>query len=240
MIDPNRPKSTVEEIRRRFDNEVDRFSSLETGQAATMDAPLVMQMICTAAAGTTPKAKRLLDVGCGAGNYSLKLLQSLPRLNVTLLDLSGAMLDRATERVSAATDGGVRAIQSDIREIDLGMESFDIILASAVLHHLRDDSEWENVFRKFHQCLTPGGSLWISDLVDHGLPAVSALMVGRYGKFLEDLRGAEYRQTVFDYVLREDTPKPLMFQIDLLRKVGFRSVEILHKNSVFAAFGALK
>ncbi len=29
-----------------------------------------------------------------------------------------------------------------------------------------------------------------------------------------------------------------MYQLDLLRKVGFRQVEILRKTSVFAAFGA--
>ena len=44
--------------------------------------------------------RRLLDVGCGAGNYSLKLLTLLPNLEVTLVDLSRPMLDRAVERVS--------------------------------------------------------------------------------------------------------------------------------------------
>jgi hypothetical protein len=29
-----------------------------------------------------------------------------------------------------------------------------------------------------------------------------------------------------------------MYQLDLLRKVGFRQVEVLHKTSVFSAFGA--
>src|SRR5687767_3928615 len=33
-------KSTVEEIRQRFDADVERFSTLETGQSATVDAPL--------------------------------------------------------------------------------------------------------------------------------------------------------------------------------------------------------
>ena len=31
-----------------------------------------------------------------------------------------------------------------------------------------------------------------------------------------------------------------MFQLDLLRSVGFGSVEVLHKNICFAAFGAMK
>ncbi len=32
-------KSTVDEIRMGFDGDVERFSSLETGQSATIDAP---------------------------------------------------------------------------------------------------------------------------------------------------------------------------------------------------------
>jgi glycerol uptake facilitator-like aquaporin len=34
-------KSTVDEIRQRFDADVERFSNLDTGQSATVDAPLV-------------------------------------------------------------------------------------------------------------------------------------------------------------------------------------------------------
>ena len=38
----------------------------------------------------------------------------------------------------------------------------------------------------------------------------------------------------------EDSPRPVTFQMDLLRQVGFHHVELLHKNACFAAFGALK
>jgi tRNA (cmo5U34)-methyltransferase len=41
-------------------------------------------------------------------------------------------------------------------------------------------------------------------------------------------------------VEREDTPRPLVFQLDLLRRVGFTDVDVLHKNGCFAAFGAVK
>src|SRR6266852_2630151 len=112
-------KSTVDEIRQRFDKDVERFSNLETGQSATVDAPLAMSLIAEAAAATTPHARHLLDVGCGAGNYSLKLLERLPNLDVTLIDLSKPMLERATERIKQATTGTVTTIQGDIREIGL-------------------------------------------------------------------------------------------------------------------------
>src|SRR5271155_3250306 len=101
-------KSTVEEIRQRFDADVERFSNLETGQSATVDAPLAMALVAQAAAATTPSARHVLDVGCGAGNYTLKLLEGLPNLDVTLIDLSQPMLDRVTERVRQATTGRIK------------------------------------------------------------------------------------------------------------------------------------
>src|SRR5580704_16429583 len=71
-------KSSIEEIRDRFDRDVDRFSNLETGQTATIDAALVLDLIARSAAAATPAARAMLDIGCGAGNFTLKLLERLP------------------------------------------------------------------------------------------------------------------------------------------------------------------
>src|SRR3954453_14687179 len=122
-------KSTVDEIRQRFDADVERFSNLDTGQSATVDAPLAMAMVARAAAATTPHARHVLDVGCGAGNYSLKLLEQLPNLAATPSDRGRPMLDRATERVGRATTGSVTPRRGDIREVALPDQGFDIVLA---------------------------------------------------------------------------------------------------------------
>ena len=66
------------------------------------------------------------------------------------------------------------------------------------------------------------------------------MMWRRYGEYLSRLKDDAYRDHVFAYVEREDSPRDVMFQIDALRQVGFTHVELLHKNSVFAAFGARK
>ena len=54
-------KSTVAEIRARFDAEVERFSDLETGQLAAMDSPLHLELLTQAAVGVTPDARAVLD-----------------------------------------------------------------------------------------------------------------------------------------------------------------------------------
>ena len=241
MPTPISNKSTLQQIRERFDHDVERFSVLETGQSATIDAPLAMELITQAAAQATPRIERVLDIGCGAGNNTLKFRQSLGRdFSVDLLDISQPMLERAGQRVAAANAGRVQLIHCDFRTADLKSETYDVVLAAAVLHHLRDDNDWRKAFEKLFHIIAPGGSVWITDFVSHESADVQRLMWDRYGDYLVSLGGQAYRDKVFAYVDREDSPRPVTYQLDLLRSVGFGSVDILHKNSCFAAFGAIK
>ena len=150
------------------------------------------------------------------------------------------MLARAQERLAAAGCRKCTVLQGDIREIDLGQDTFDIILAAAVLHHLRTDAEWEAVFRKFHDALSPGGSLWIFDLVRGASDELHALTWRRYGEYLSQFKSERYRDEVFAYVEKEDTPRPLAYQLDVMRRLGFEKIDVLHKNVCFAAFGGIK
>ena len=240
MTNDYQHKSSVEDIRKRFDADVERFSNLETGQTATVDAVLVLELIAQAAGKLVPQAHRLLDIGCGAGNYPLKLLQVIPDLDVSLVDLSGPMLARAAERIRPSTHGQIEIYQADIRELELGEGRFDLIAAAQVFHHLRGDDEWKLIFEKCFRALRPGGVLFISDLIDHAAAGVQELMRRRWGEYLVNFRDEAYRDHVFAYIEREDTPRPLYFQLNLLSSVGFRLVDVLHKSSCFAAIYAVK
>ncbi|MEM6365434.1 MAG: class I SAM-dependent methyltransferase [Planctomycetota bacterium] len=234
-------KSSVDEIRQRFDGDVERFSNLDTGQVATVDAPLAMELITKAAIASTPNMQRVLDVGCGAGNNTLKLQQLLDgHFHADLLDLSQPMLLRAKQRIRDAGITEITPWHGDFRVLALPETAYDVILAAAVLHHLRDDAEWESAFSKCFRCLKPGGSIWITDLVWHETSAIQSLAWQRYGEYLVAHGGEAYRDQVFAYIDQEDSPRPVTYQLELLRRVGFESVELLHKNSCFAAFGAIK
>ena len=240
MKTPLEEKATIKEIEERFNNDVARFSNLETGQQAIIDAPLMMNLLAQAAAKTAPHAKRLLDIGCGAGNNTIKLLRILDGLDCDLLDLSLPMLEKARERISKEKSGEIRLLQGDVREIELGTERYDIVLAAAVLHHLRDETDWEFVFKKIYKAIRLNGSLWISDLVFHDLPPIQEFMWERYKEYLESLGGKDYRTTVFTYIDREDSPRSLTYQLALMKKIGLEKIEVLHKSSCFAAFGGVK
>lgn len=233
-------KSTPAEIRERFDNDVERFSNLETGQKATIDASLQMDLITSSASYVNKNARKILDIGCGAGNYTIKTLEKLPNLDCTLVDLSLPMLNRAVERITPLTNGQITTLQGDIREIDIGTDQFDIVISAAVLHHLRETSEWKSVFSKIYESLKPGGSFWIFDLLSQEDERIEKMNVTRYGNYLKKEGGQSYMENVFDYIEKEDSPRTMNFQLDLMREVGFKKIEILHKNSVFGSFGAIK
>jgi tRNA (cmo5U34)-methyltransferase len=241
MKTPLDRKSTTAKIRERFDKDVERFANLETGQTATIDAPLAMELITQAAISATPSIKRTLDIGCGAGNNTIKLRREYGRdFDCDLCELSEPMLQKARERLSCETKGAIRVFHNDIRDLPLPEGGYDVILAAAVLHHLRAYEDWEKTFRKMFSLLRPGGSLWITDMVSHESDAVHDLMWSRYANYLIEQGGAEYQQQVFAYIDEEDSPRPVTFQLDLMRTVGFEDVDILHKNSCFAAFGGRK
>ncbi|MCR9198396.1 MAG: class I SAM-dependent methyltransferase [Planctomycetaceae bacterium] len=241
MTTPLEDKSTVAEIRQRFDHDVERFSNLESGQTATIDAPLAMELITQAAVAARSPIDRVLDIGCGAGNNTLRLRQVCESdFDVDLVDLSQPMLDRASSRIKEINGGNVRALAADFRDVDLAEQSYDVVVAAAVLHHLRDDADWEAAFQKVYRLLKPGGSFWVTDLVSHESVAIQELMWQRYGDYLTQLNGKDYRDTVFAYIDREDSPRPVTWQLDLLRRVGFESVDLLHKNACFAAFGGVR
>lgn len=240
MTTPLEQKSSVDDIKRRFDHDVERFSNIETGQTATVDAPLAMELIAQAAFHSTKKIRKVLDIGCGAGNNTIKLSQYVSPFDCDLVDLSLPMLEKAHDRVLKVNTGNITIFQGDFRAIDLPEQGYDVIMAAAVLHHLRDEQDWESAFKKIYRLVAPGGSVWITDLVSHETKPVQSLMWERYGEYLYSVGGETYKEKVFEYIDKEDSPRPVTYQMDLLRKAGFNHVELLHKHSCFAAFGAIK
>ena len=233
-------KSTTAEIRARFDQDVERFSCLETGQQATIDAALVLDLVAQTSALHLRPYDTVLDIGCGAGNFTLRILQETNPLQCHLADLSQLMLARAEERIRDFGVVSVQTYQADFRTLAFADSSFDCILAGAVLHHLRKEEDWKSAFQRLHEWLKPGGRIYVSDLIFFDLPDAQQVMWKRYGEYLESLGGKEYRSKVFDYIDKEDSPRSLPFQLDLLKSTGFTKYDVLHRNSVFACYFGVK
>jgi tRNA (cmo5U34)-methyltransferase len=233
-------KSSPEEIRQKFNSLVDRYSDSKTGQNTAVDSVLIADIIARVAASVNSEATDILDIGCGAGNYAVKIASCFQNVNVTLVDLSEKMLEKAAERLIQITNGKIDLVWGDIREIHLTQDHYDIAVAATSLHHLRDETEWAMVFKNVYRSLKPGGSFWISDLIKHDNERIHKIFWDDYGRFLLKRGGIKLKDWVFEQIKIEDSPSSLYFQTELLKKAGFSYVDVLHKNMVFAAFGGIK
>ena len=211
-------KRTVAEIGSYFNGEVERFSDLSKGQASIKDARLMMDLLAEAASVLVPETRNILDIGCGAGNQTLNLLRVFPNADCTLLDISPAMLNRAEERVGSAASEKVDRVEGDIRTAELPEAKFDIAVAAVVLHHLRDEADWKRTFAKLHSLLRPGGILLVSDLIRHENPKIEALFKVRQEIFLREALGDAEAERIMQSIAESDTPSPLEFQFECLRK----------------------
>jgi SAM-dependent methyltransferase len=104
-----------------------------------------------------PETSRILDLGCGTGYTTLKLLAR--GFAVTGVDLSREMVAGLQERVADSDAERLRLEVSDVESF-LNNEStmYDAVVASALLHHLYD---YEKVIQKIAARLVPGGRLLI-------------------------------------------------------------------------------
>ncbi len=99
----------------------------------------------------------VLDLGCGSGRDTERLLDALPRGRVVAVDGSLQMLERLRERLGDA-DGRLQTLHRDLRQpFDL-RGPFDAVISVATLHWLPDH---RHVFDELARVLGPGGRIVI-------------------------------------------------------------------------------
>ncbi|MEU8359582.1 class I SAM-dependent methyltransferase [Nonomuraea sp. NPDC048882] len=101
--------------------------------------------------------RRILDAGCGAGPLFAELRDR--GAVVTGVDASAGMLELARKRLGADADLRVADLAAPLPFPD---DAFDDVVASLVLHYLRD---WGPTLAELRRVLRPGGRLLAS--VDH-------------------------------------------------------------------------
>lgn len=98
---------------------------------------------------------RVLDAGCGLGQFSGKLLELGHHL--TLCDISNEMLSVAREQIPPQYHNRARFIHSPIQELPATIsEPFDLVLCHAVLEWLEEP---ETVIETLSRLTSNGGSL---------------------------------------------------------------------------------
>jgi ubiquinone/menaquinone biosynthesis C-methylase UbiE len=119
-------------------------------------------------------APRLLDLGCGTGEFLREVKRNYPRLAVTGLDLSAPYLKVAERQLAAWSR--VNLIEAPAEAIPAAANSFDIVTALYLFHELPSRVR-EAVAGEIRRVLKPGGTLILVDSLQTGdVPDYDALL----------------------------------------------------------------
>lgn len=167
-------------------------------------------------------AKRILDLGTGAGRLLALVKATLPDAEFVGLDFSPAMLQ--VSRNQFAGDPSVLIVEHDLDSALPPVGQFDAVISSFAIHHVshpRKRSLYEEVF----QLLSAGGVFCNLEHVASSTPRLHA-------NFLHAIS-----------CLDEDPSNKLLdleTQLGWLREIGFADVDCHWKWRELALFAAVK
>jgi len=101
---------------------------------------------------------RVLEIGCGTGNVTVRVKRDEPGADVVGADPDPLALARAQRKARGLT--GIRFERAYAQELPFADEEFDRVLSSMMLHHLDDDVQ-AGAAAEIHRVLRPGGTLHI-------------------------------------------------------------------------------
>lgn len=198
------------------------------------------------------KAPRLLELGCGDGFFTEGLLKMFPRIEATLVDGSGKMLEQAGLRLKGRKN--VTTLEATFEELASGKAGkaalpeggFELIFSALAIHHipaekrgaffkylhpLLSDKGW---FVNFDICLSPTDdiedwyqALWEERIIEKRRELKSAF---DYKPFLEGHRDRKHSS-------RLDS---LEAQLHTLRESSFTDVDCFYKFAFLVVYGGKK
>ena len=95
---------------------------------------------------------KILDLGCGTGEYTQHIARELPDCQITGLDISEGMVDEARQKSKQLTN--VQFVVQSAYQTEFGSGEFDVVCGFYILHHL----DLEKSQAEIHRILKPSGS----------------------------------------------------------------------------------
>jgi tRNA (cmo5U34)-methyltransferase len=188
-------------------------------------------------AALAPADGHLLDLGGGTGSLSHALLERLPGVRLTLLDVDPDMLAEAHRRLARFGDR-VTFRQGSFLD---PLPHSDAVVASLALHHVHDLTAKTALYRAIHDAVSPGGPFINLDAAVTGDPRLNGLVFDRMAAAMahHGITDAEARGH-FAAWADEDRYFPLDVEMRALREAGFEEVECFWRRGLSAIVCGLR
>ena len=158
--------------------------------------------------------KKLLDLGCGTGLELDEIFRLLPRLKVTGIDLTEAMLQKLREK---HPDKDMTLVCGDYFQVPFGEGEYDCAVSFQTMHHFPKDKK-KKLYKKLYESLSAEGIYIECDYM-----VLTQAEEDLW--FSENDRLRKEQGITGDEFYHYDTPCSVDNQTRLLKEAGFKSVE---------------
>jgi tRNA (cmo5U34)-methyltransferase len=178
----------------------------------------------------------VLDLGAGTGLVTALIFNVFPEAIVSLLDISGEMLEKAKRRFEGNDN-------MQFHVMDYGTAplpgKYNLIVSAMSIHHLEDSGK-KRLFQKIFGALIPGGTFIHAELARGATDDTEEIYQEQWRKHLEQTELTEDELDIIYERMAYDIPAPLDIQLDWMRSAGFLSVDCFYKYYNFVVYAGNK
>jgi tRNA (cmo5U34)-methyltransferase len=197
----------------------------------------MMQSLIDALPFNTKDRLRIVDLGCGTGNLSKKLILTYPNARIICIDMADNMLKMAKTKLK--NNSNVTFLLSDI--LDFAYKGkYDVVVASMVLHHI-ESKDKPRFYRKIYNSLSKRGVFFCIDIFLSSNNNLQKLYMDKWKTFMKSngLTKKKIDDMIFRHQ-REDRPVVFEDELAIIHKAGFKCVDVVLKRYNFAVYGGIK
>lgn len=218
---------------------------------------LIIKLVKT----TQPKPKRLLDLGCGTGTLTLRLVEAFPNTEIIGIDYDPTLIPLAQKRCQRYSNR-VRFIQEDLRLrnwITHVKGKCDAVVSATALHWL-SEKQLVRLYNQLVKLLKSGGIFLNADHAGNSYPPLQQYWESHrnqmkkskplrgegWGSFWKDYlkvlgsNSRSTRRTVLGPWEGIEKGLPLSWHLDTLRQAGFIAFDCFWRCDCDAIYGGIK
>ena len=184
------------------------------------------------------KPLRILDLGCGTGNLTQRILEQFPDAQIDALDLSEDILEESRKRF--ANKSNMNYLQADFKSMNLPHGNYDLVMSSIARHHVEDPFKLK-LYTEVYQSLKKGGIFIFTDQT-RGITDEIYLKNIECWKY-EAFKLGSTEENWNMWMAHQDAHdfhSPVGWHLENLKKAGFNEVDLLSKYLMWGVFWAKK
>lgn len=180
---------------------------------------------------------RILDLGCGNGNVTARLVPKYPNAKVTVVDASAQMIDLCRTKFKRYD---FTYVNSYFKDFLFEKGKYDLIVAGFSLHHC-DEAEKQSLFKKIYSALKSGGIFSCSDLMISKTNPEHPALIKQWKTFVNaNFPDGKKWKWVMEHYRTFDRPTDYTSQVKWLEDAGFTTVSIPFRKGYWTHLHAVK